>query len=115
MSIQETLTNHERIVVTQIVWVFVVLFLVLTLWVTRSQLASVQELVTSQQEVIVVYDKHFKSLEEDVDKLQMRSYVTPDELEKVRKSGYDYSWEIYEEMRDFMNKAEARLPILKRI
>lgn len=91
------------------------LILVFLVFRTQNQLNTTRRLVLQHQEMIEQCQKDINLVEEDVQTLQYKKYVTPEELEKVRMSGYDYSWEIYEEMRDFIQKAESRLPILKRI
>ena len=85
------------------------------LFKTARSLDTTQKVVLNQQETIERYEKEINTLQSDMNELEYKKYVTPEELEKVRKSCYEYSWEIYEEMRDFIHKAESRLPILKRI
>lgn len=74
----------------------------------QMQFRTVRKVVIEQRNIV---ERH----EEEIRTLQNKDYVTPEELERVRKSGYEYTWEVYKEMRDFINKAEARIPLLKRI
>lgn len=115
MTKPTTITNGEKILATQIIGVCLILILWFSLFKTARSLDTTQTVVLSQQEIIERYEKEIDVLQDDVYKLERKEYVTPEQLEKVRMSGYNYSWEIYEEMRDFINKAESRLPVLKRI
>lgn len=108
MTKPTTIINGEKILSTRIIWTLALIMLTTAFITNQMQIKTIRKVVLEQRNIV---ERH----EEEIRTLQNKKYVTPEELERVRKSGYEYSWEVYKEMRDFIYKAEARIPTLKRI
>lgn len=115
MTKPTTITNGEKILATQIIWVVVCIVLTVMLFSIKRSLNVTDKLVLQHQETIELCQKNINTAENDIRELGYKKYVTPEKLEKVRQWLAESRWDLHEQFTDFVYKAESRLPILKRI